>query len=357
MRLATLAAIALIAAGCGVDASHSRAPMPNGSVSVMRPGTGDELPDAALVTDAAAAIDAAGPPAVHFAAPANHASFVRDAVEGSAWVARVAFQVSASGVASVELTLAGTSLGRVDASGALTYPFHADGALTIEAIGRDAGGIERARDSITITITPPVSTGCHAMLDALGLHWTVGPAAMGVADPVTVQPLIAGVTYRYETSATATPLLMDCSLAPRLAELSRLVATYGVVEIEHIGIYNYRCIGGGDPATGCTISQHAYARAIDLHAFRLSSGAVYNVTTDFVITHHGDTCPIASSSTADRVLKEIACALVAQRIFQIVLTPNYNTAHRDHFHCDLTAGSMFLGDGVAGVDPLVPGLD
>jgi hypothetical protein len=357
MRSLIAIACSVIVAGCGADLSPSRAPMPNGSVSVLRPGTGDDLPDAGRTIDASSVIDAAGPPSLHFVSPMNGASFARDAIEASSWVARVSFQVVSGGVATVELVAAGTSIGNVDASGALTYAFHADGAITIAAIGRDASGTERARDTITITITPPVDIGCHAMLDALGLHWSVAPAAMGVADPVTVQPVIGGVTYRYETSSTPTPLFMDCQLAPRLFELSQLVSSYGVVEIEHIGIYNYRCIGGGDPATGCTPSQHAYARAIDLHAFHLSSGAVYDVTTDFVITQRADTCPIASSSEADRVLKEIACTLVARRIFQIVLTPNYNSAHRDHFHCDITAGSMYLGDGAWGVDPIVPGLD
>jgi hypothetical protein len=355
MVRAAAAIACFVIAGCGADVSPSRVPSPNGTVSVLRPGIGDDVPDAGR--NGAMAIDAAGPPSVHFASPMNGASFARSDVEASAWVAHVAFQVIAGGVTSVELVAAGTSIGNVDATGALTYAFHGDGTFAIDAIGRDASGVERARDSISISITPPVDAGCHAMLDALGLHWSVAPAAIGVADPVTVQPVIAGITYRYETDTTAHALFMDCTLAPRLVELSQLVASYGVVEIEHIGIYNYRCIGGGDPATGCTPSQHAYARAIDLHAFHLASGTVYNVTTDFVITHTADSCPIASSSEADRVLKEIACTLVARRIFQIVLTPNYNAAHRDHFHCDLTAGAMYLGDGVAGVDPIVPGLD
>jgi hypothetical protein len=31
------------------------------------------------------------------------------------------------------------------------------------------------------------------------------------------------------------------------------------------------------------------------------------------------------------------------RIFNIILTPNYNAAHRDHFHVDLTPNAHFLG--------------
>ena len=78
--------------------------------------------------------------------------------------------------------------------------------------------------------------------------------------------------------------------------------------------------------------------------------------TDFVITRRADDCPMMSSSEPDRVLKEIACALWSEGIFQIVLTPNYNDAHRNHYHVDLTEGSMYLGVGVEGVDPVIDGL-
>jgi len=347
-----LAAIAISA--CSLDDSPSRAGMPSGSVSVLRPGTGDDLDDGGTLLP----IDASGPPSVHFASPTDHASFARNTVEASEWVARVAFRVVSGGVARVELEAAGVTIGDVDATGSLSYAFHGDGPIVVDAIGRDPAGLELARDTITITITPPIDMGCHAMLDALGLDWAVAAPEEGVADPVRVQPHIGGVTYRYETSSTPEAMLMDCQLAPRLVQLSQLVSTYGVVEIEHIGIYNYRCIGGGNPDTdGCTPSLHARAMAIDLHAFHLADGTVYDVTTDFVITMRHDTCPIPSSSSADRVLKESACDLVQRRIFQIVLTPNYNSDHRDHFHCDLTEGSMYLGAGAWGVDPVIDGLD
>jgi hypothetical protein len=33
---------------------------------------------------------------------------------------------------------------------------------------------------------------------------------------------------------------------------------------------------------------------------------------------------------------------MADQVWNIALTPNYNAAHRDHFHVDLTAGSDFI---------------
>jgi hypothetical protein len=39
----------------------------------------------------------------------------------------------------------------------------------------------------------------------------------------------------------------------------------------------------------------------------------------------------------------------ARRIFNIVLTPNFNAAHDNHFHVDLTGGAHYIGksDGPA----------
>jgi hypothetical protein len=200
---------------------------------------------------------------------------------------------------------------------------------------------------------------CHALLDWLGLDWSVAGASRGIADPVRVEPVIGGVRFRYVDSASPTAMLMDCSLAPRLVRLAELVTPYGIDEVIHIGIYNYRCIGGGDPdVDGCTPSQHAYATAIDLHAFGLAGSDVeYSTETDWIIRSDlPDVCPGEPAGMADRVLHEIACGLWSGEIFNIVLTPDYNAAHRNHFHVDLTPGSMFIGEGVTGVDPLVPGL-
>lgn len=293
-------------------------------------------------------------PSVRITAPASGASFPQDRLFAGEWAAEVTFTVEARDVARVELVSGGVSLGDV-VGGALTFRFHAAGAHTVEAIGYDAGGVERARDAITITVSAPADTSCHAMLDALGLDWTAAGATRGIADPVRVQPVINGVRFRYVSNATPTAMLMDCELGVRLHQLTEVLLPYGIDEVIHIGIYNYRCIGGGDPDSGsCTPSQHAYARAIDLHAFGLAdSDEVLSTEDDWVITTRGDACPIGSSNEKDRVLKEIACSLYARRVFQIVLTPNYDGAHRNHFHVDLTSGSMYLGLGVEGVDPLV----
>jgi hypothetical protein len=204
---------------------------------------------------------------------------------------------------------------------------------------------------------PPLAD-CHPLLDSLGLAWTIAEPTRGIADPVRVGPMIRGVRFRQGPSMTASPMLMDCSLAPRLVQLAELLATWDIEEVDHRGIYNYRCIGGGDPDSGtCTPSLHAYGRAIDLHAFhQRGTAVVYDTETDWVISTVEPKCPGMPVNDEDRMLHELACTLWSERIFQVVLTPDYNAAHRDHFHVDTKTGSMFLGREIRGVDPHVPGL-
>lgn len=296
-------------------------------------------------------------PRVDFVAPVDGERFAQDTLFGGEWAAWVTFEVVHQDVARVELVSGGVSLGDLS-DGALTYAFYGEGTHVVEAIGWDGDGAELARDEITIHVDPPPDTSCYGMLDALGLDWEMAAPTRGITDPVRVQPDIGGLAFRYVSNSEPTAMIMACELGVRLHALAQILMPYGIDEVIHIGIYNYRCIGGGDPDSGtCTPSQHAYATAIDLHAFGLAgSDDTYSVPDDWVITTRADPCPIPSSNEKDRILKEVACLLWSERIFQIVLTPNYNSVHRSHFHVDMTDGSMYLGEGVEGVDPAIGGL-
>ncbi len=332
----------LCACAADVDTSRSHAPFADASVRVVPP-------------DAPAGVR----PALAFVQPEEGATFPRDAVSGHEWAAAVVLRVDAAGVDRVEYRLDDTLLATAPAA-----PWDAvghilgEGEVTLVAVGLSADGEELARDEVGVVLTPPTDPSCRAMLDALALDWEPAAEARGIADPVRLAPLIGGVSFRYVSHDEPTPMLMDCSLAPRLAELVDLIEPFGLDEVIHIGIYNYRCIGGGDPdADDCTPSQHAYAKAIDIHAFGLAgSDAVYSTETDWIIRDDLDVCPGMPAGEADRALHELACSMWSEGIFHIVLTPDYNDAHRNHFHVDLTEGSMFIGETVTGVDPILPNL-
>jgi len=92
-----------------------------------------------------------------------------------------------------------------------------------------------------------------------------------------------------------------------------------IARVEHYGTYACRNMYGR--ATGMR-SQHAYANALDVAAFRTASGHRITVAKDF------------RGYDADgrflRRARDGACPW-----FRAVLSPDYNAAHADHLHLDM----------------------
>ena len=194
----------------------------------------------------------------------------------------------------------------------------------------------------------PAGAACYDLLTRLGVTYTRAGATRGVVDPVTVSMPLNGVNFRSSSfTAAARPLFMDCRLAVALWHLTGALRTrWNVTDVAHYGIYNYRVIAGTT-----TLSQHSYATAIDLANFRTADGTTHSVNNDFTMNGQ-PTCPPRATSARDRLLKEVACWMYDSRVFHIILTPNYNADHRDHFHCDLSPGAHTIRFELpGGVDP------
>jgi len=182
-------------------------------------------------------------------------------------------------------------------------------------------------------------TGCRSQLTALGLSWTGAGTNKGIADSIRVASPIRGVKFRYVASSTTSPILGNCAFFVKLAAAADKMKAWGVEEFTHIGTYNYRTIAGSSK-----LSQHALGMAIDIAGFRTTGGVYYSINNNahFVKNTSSGTCTQARTSAGDKLFKGWACDVKAADIFNIILTPNYNTAHRDHFHIDLTPGSDFI---------------
>jgi hypothetical protein len=184
---------------------------------------------------------------------------------------------------------------------------------------------------------------CQQQLQQLNVNFAAGPAGPGVADPVTVQTPLNGVIFNRNAGAQPTQLYVDCSFALALHRATAGMIARGIDAVAHFGTYNYRCIGNQGTPPNCTIGldQHAYATAIDFASFS-GGGTTYSVLDDWVIDGGGDTCTAATSSDKDALLHGLACSWFGAGIFNIILTPNYNADHRNHFHVDLTPGAAFI---------------
>jgi hypothetical protein len=196
---------------------------------------------------------------------------------------------------------------------------------------------------------------CLEQLDQLGVGYTK-TTAKGVVDAVHLTGKLNGVTFASEDTDQVMGDPVACEFVLHLWQLAQTLKTHGIHKIGTLGSYCYRCCcywskenycrGPNDPEPDCTqppwngYSNHSWGRAIDIRWFYLDSGAVYDVNDpdQFVEwPNSSQTCTVAlaAQTGVSKELYGLACEFSAKHIFGTVLTPNYNSAHRDHFHCDI----------------------
>lgn len=187
----------------------------------------------------------------------------------------------------------------------------------------------------------PPRSECQQALDDAGLLWVpayIPPSSPDthpelecvIDEPVRLFSPVSGVDYRYISNESPTPLLVSCAMALALDRLSALLVDMNAIEVAHIGTYNCRVISGTD-----TLSEHSFAHAIDLGGFTLEGGQYLSVFDDW---EDGVAEPVTFEG---QWLKQLTDARYEQNIFNIILTPEYNDAHDDHFHVDLQPGADF----------------
>jgi len=306
--------------------------------------------------DDSAVVDAAVPVTLTFMSPAPGASLSRDVLEPvDGWVAApVAIQLAVTGdVSTIELTAGDAVMGGLDASGHLDGFLTQLGETTLTATARDGAGTALATATVAVTVVDPELATCRAWLDHYGVEYTVSSPRNGVADPITLALPVNGMVFRYLGNASPrASFFMDCSLARSLVRAAPHWRARDIVEVQDIGVYNYRCIGGGTPPNCPSgLSQHAYAKAIDLARFVHADGTTYTIEDDWVIDPTGGmTCTAETEPGKDSWLHALICELKGDDVWNIALTPNYNADHRDHFHVDLSTGADFIRRERHGMD-------
>jgi hypothetical protein len=171
----------------------------------------------------------------------------------------------------------------------------------------------------------PIESGaaCLADLDAHGVVYR--PLDMGEPkDPRCRVPTPVKLS-RIDVPLSR-PATMSCFLADKLDAFERgalqklAMQDLGrnVVRVDHLGAYSCRASTGRHDQ----LSEHAYGLAIDISGFRLSDGTSVSVERDW-----------ARSGPKSAFLHHLAHA--ACGYFSVVLTPDSNADHFDHFHLDL----------------------
>ena len=167
---------------------------------------------------------------------------------------------------------------------------------------------------------------CMAQLDAKGVSYA--PASRsGIAIGVEIKGPLGGVMW---VSTGKTPLVIDCSLAVSLVEAGPWLKALGVETAKWSSAYSKRTVrGSGKP------SKHSYGLAIDVPRFTGREIGEVAVALDFE-QGLGDKvdCLGQPATQAGAILKVMQCQLARSGLFHLVLSPDYDDAHHDHFHLE-----------------------
>jgi hypothetical protein len=163
---------------------------------------------------------------------------------------------------------------------------------------------------------------CEQALSSSGLR--VAPQA---DSPDAKCPLVNALRVQSGDVALSSSFLSSCRLAVSFALFEHHAlqpaaqAIYGqaVTRVEHLGSFACRNVYSRENGR---LSQHASANALDIAGFRLADGRTVSVLKDW-----------SGNDRDARFLRQVrdgACGL-----FSVVLSPDYNAAHRNHFHLDV----------------------
>ena len=167
--------------------------------------------------------------------------------------------------------------------------------------------------------TIPGGVACLIRLKELGVPHVTLPLQKGVLTPVRITGPINGIAYH---AIARLPLVCDCRLALALHRAAPYLLQMGVEELHYSSAYSYRLMPSG------RLSQHAMGLAIDVHRVKIK-GELYDLQEDYVLGRENNCDPESPP------LNRMGCLLRAWGLFDWVLTPDFDRAHRNHFHLDI----------------------
>jgi len=171
--------------------------------------------------------------------------------------------------------------------------------------------------------------------------------ARGVLAPLRISGPLNGVYFRGEgtdaSRAQSPHEILDCRLVLALFDCAEILKRHDIVEVRHFSMYR---LPPPSWPRGQVAQRHLGALAIDAGRFLKKDGGVLDVDRDFHGAIGAKTCgpnarPRPATPSAIE-LRNILCEIVTKRLFQVVLTPNYNPPHKNHFHLELTAGKRWF---------------
>ncbi len=181
---------------------------------------------------------------------------------------------------------------------------------------------------------------CAAELKKRGIPHVVEGTTNGVDLPIRLTGKLHGVDVHGLEPPAKRPTspweILDCRLALALDDLTALLTKHDVVELIHMSMYR------PPPKGEKKHARHSAALAIDVGTLVRKDGTKLSVLGDWHGHIGAKTCgPGAAPSKPTKEaleLRAILCETYDARLFNVVLTPNYNKPHANHFHLEVTRG-------------------
>ncbi len=196
------------------------------------------------------------------------------------------------------------------------------------------------QDTPAFTYGGMSSAACMAELEHRKIPHLKAVQVPGVDAPVRLAGPLHGVTFEQEHRSTDDALnadggIMDCRLVLALDDASELLASRGIVSVGFISAY--RRDTTGKVAAG---QRHPAGLAIDIATFRHGDGTAWDVQRDFHGRVGAKTCGRGAREPGPRDaralgLRRLVCDAGASRVFNLVLTPNYDKDHYNHVHFEV----------------------
>lgn len=183
---------------------------------------------------------------------------------------------------------------------------------------------------------------CIKELDSRGVSYS-RETAKGSLIPIRLSGPLHGVTFKADVEekdrATTPYEIVDCRLALALDDFAWILQKHDIVTVRHYSIYRNP---GKDWPADKEGTRHDGAMAIDAAHFINKDGKSLDVIKHFNGAIGAKTCGPDAKPDPDtaeaRAIRSILCDAVDAHLFNVVLTPNYNKPHNNHFHLEVTKG-------------------
>jgi len=184
---------------------------------------------------------------------------------------------------------------------------------------------------------------CTRALLQRRIPFTPVARAEGVDAPIRLTGRVHGVDFHGAPGASrsASPHeIVDCRLALALDDFGAILAEHAVVEGVHMSIY--RPPVGPLPAGKTRRGQHEAGLAVDLGVLVQRDGTRLVIEDDWHGALGARPCGAGTGpwppTLRAQTLRSILCSAVDAKLFNVVLTPNHDEPHRNHFHLEVTRG-------------------